>query len=512
MQPTDPSLQEPVPAGEAAAAASPTGKLKARLGGFMEGSSFVKHVMVVSGSVAIGQALSILVGPINSRLYKPEDYGTLSLFGGMFSVLSLAATFQYEMAIGTAEDDDEAIHLVLLSILLALGWGLALGAASFLAGPAVAGFFAKGDAQVLRYLWFLPVGVFSAAISSTFQRWAMRKQAFPRLSMIQVVQGFLVSACTVSFGFLHFGFKGLMIGSLAGSCYMALQLPRLFYPDLGAHWGRLAWAKLVEVAKRHYRYPLYTTWSSLLSCLSNWIPVFLMTQGFGTAATGYFSMCQRILFLPTILISQAITPVFYSRAKKAQLDGTLATLTERMVNTISGVNVFFAVFMALFGEQLFSLVFGAKWGRSGLYAAALAPWMLFSFLVNPLEALPLVFNRQRTSFIFQIVLFGVRAGSMALGIYLKSDLAAMWLYGGGSALYMLGYFIWMLRLVDGPVGSVLRKLGWDLALSLMVFGACKVVFWLTGGNLWITGACLAPSLGFFAYRAFRQIMQGRNLG
>lgn len=486
--------------------------LRGKVQGLFAGSSFAKHVMVVSGSVAIGQMLSVLVGPINSRLYRPEDYGTLSLFGGMFNVLCVAFTFQYEMAIGTAEDDDEAIHLVLLAVALAVGWAVVLGLASFLAGPTIAALTAKGDPQFLRYIWFLPVGIFFAAISSTFQRWAMRKHAFSRLSMIQVLQGLIASCFTVSLGFLHFGFRGLMIGSLAASLWMAWSMPRIFYPDLRAHRERLSLGKLVQAARKHYRYPLYTTWSSMLSCLSNWIPVFMMTQGFGTAATGYFSMCQRVLFLPTILISQAITPVFYSRARKAQQDGTLASLTERMVKTISGVNVFFAVFMAFFGEQLFSLVFGAKWGRSGIYAAALAPWMLSSFLVNPLEALPLVFDRQRTSFIFQIVLFGVRAGSMALGIWMKSDLAAMWFYGGGSAIYMMVYFIWMLRLVDGPVGSVLRKLGGDLALSVLVFGACRGVLWISGGNLWLTGACVAPALAYFSYRAVKQIFQVKNLG
>ncbi len=475
------------------------------------GSSFAKHVMVVSGSVVVGQAISILVGPINSRLYKPGDYGTLSLFGAMFSVFGVIGTLQYEMALATADDDTEAVHLLLLCLLIVGVWTGLITAVALIAPETVAHFISKDDPQLPRYLWFLPVGVCSASLSSAFQRWAMRKHAFPQLSMMQIIQNVVASTCTVTLGFLHFGLPGLITGSVLASVYMLWRLPRLAIPDFLEQRPNLSFAGIWKAAKRHYRYPMYTTWSVLLNSMSSLVPIFLLTRGFGNTYTGYYSLCQRILFLPTLVISGAITPVFYSRAKQAQKDGTLASLTARLINSISGVNVFFAVFLAMFGEQLFMLVFGGQWRRSGQYAAALAPWMLFSFLVNPLEALPLVFDRQKASFGFQIVLFILRAGSLMLGIALKSDLLAMWLFGITSALYMLVYFIWMLKLVDGPVREVLVKLGRDFALAMVAFGACRIVMWWSHNNLWLTGALLVPVLGYFSYRGLRQILQGRAI-
>jgi O-antigen/teichoic acid export membrane protein len=246
-----------------------------------------------------------------------------------------------------------------------------------------------------------------------------------------------------------------------------------------------------------------------MNTFSGLVPVLLLTRGFGNAYTGYFSLCQRILFLPILLVSGAITPVFYSRAKLAQKDGTLARLTTRLVDSIAGVNVFFAVFLGLFGEWLLVLVFGAQWRRAGQYAVALAPWVLCNFLVNPLEALPLVYNRQRTAFIFQIVLLLLRTASLLVGIHFRSDLLAMWLFGGTSAVYMLVYFSWLLRLVDGPVAQTLGRLGRELVFALTIFGGCRWLMEASHHNLWITSAALIPALCYFTFRGTRQLLVGR---
>jgi len=485
------------------------GAVRDGLRGVLSGRSFASHVLAVSGSAFVGQALSVLVGPINARLYRPMDYGTLSLFGALFTSIGVVSTLQYEMSLGTAEDDGEALHLIVLCFLLIAGWSVLIALVVFGAPALVSRVLSRDDGSFLKYLWFLPVGIAATALMSTFQRWAMRERAFPQLSLVQVVQGLLGSVCTVTLGLLHAGLPGLIAGSMVSTVYGIYRYGRLSYPRFRALWPGLSLAGLRAAARRYYRYPLYTTWSTLLASFGGLVPVLLLSRGFGPVYTGYFALCQRILFLPIILISGAITPVFYSRAKQAQKDGSLARLTIRLVDSISGINVFFAVFLALFGEWLFVLVFGPQWRRAGQYAAALAPWVLCNFLVNPLEALPLVYDRQRTSFIFQLVLLGLRSASLLVGIHYRSDLLAMWLYGGTSAVYMLVYFAWMLRLVAGPVAQTLVRLGRELGLALATFGACRWLMELSHHDPWITSAALLPALCFFTYRGTRQLLLGR---
>ena len=474
------------------------------------GSSFAKHVMVVSGSVFIGQAISVIVGPINSRLYKPSDYGTLSIFGALSSVIGVVGTLQFEMAFGTIEDDSEAFHLLALCLILTGVWTTLFTIITVFAGTPFAHWISKGDPQFARYLWYLPMSIGVYCLVSIFSRWAMRKRAFPELSLTQVLTGIIASTCTVGLGLVHAGLRGLIFGSMAANLFLVGKLSTLASPEYRAQRQRFTFAELKTVAKRHYRYPLFTTWSVLLNSLSNIIPIIMLAKGFGTVCTGQYSLSERLLFLPTLLISGAITPVFYSRAKQAQREGKLTNLTLRLITSISGVNAFFPVFLGLFGEWLFVFVFGSQWRRAGQYSAALAPWVFFSFLVYPLEALPLILNRQRTSFLFQIAQFVLRAGSLLVGIAFRNDLLAMWLFGSTSALYMLVYFVWLFKLVDGPVVPVLSKLGKELLLALVGFGGCRLVLWWSHNNLIFTSFFLIPVLIFFSIRGIRQLLLGKQ--
>jgi O-antigen/teichoic acid export membrane protein len=413
------------------------------------------------------------------------------------------------MSLATTEDDTEAMNLFLLCFLVIAGWTAVAAVATFSAPQAVTDLLSKDDTQFLRYIWFLPLGICFTAIMQTFKRWTMRERDFPRLSKVQVVQGLVASVCTVTLGFLHAGLPGLIVGSLASTLYGIWAYGRHCYPKFHALWPGLSLAGMAAAARRFYRYPLYTTWSTLLGTFSGMVPVFMLAKGFGNTYTGYFALTQRILYLPIVLVSGAITPVFYSRAKQAQLDGPLARLTTRLVDSIAGINVFFSVFIGLFGEWLFVLVFGSQWHRAGQYAAALAPWVLCYFLVSPLEALPLIYDRQRTAFVFQAVLLFVRIGSLLIGIHYHNDLLAMWLFGGSSAVYMLAYFGWLLHLVDGPVAQSLGRLGRELAFALVVFGACRLLLGAVHYRPWVLVVTLVPLLCYFSFRGTRQLLLGR---
>jgi O-antigen/teichoic acid export membrane protein len=482
----------------------------ARIRGSLQGSSFVRQVLAVSGSSFFSLALSLAVGPINSRLYRPLDYGTLALFGAIFTLAGVVGALQYEMAIPVAEDEDEGAHLLLLSLLLVLFWTVVAVLTVAWAGPALARFIAKDDPQIARFLWFLPPGVFLAAMYQVLNRWAIRQQKFQAFSAANILGSSLGSACTIGMGLSGMGFKGLIVGEVLSKSSMDGVLAWAGYRRFMDRFRNLSWQGLKHAAARYYRFPLYNSWAVLLTNLSNIAPVFLLTKGFGASYTGYFSLCNRVLFLPTLLISGAITPVFYSRAKKAQVEGNLRALTLNILNGIGALNISFTVFVAVFGELLFVWAFGPQWRRAGQYAAGLAPWILCAFLVNPLEGLPMLFDRQRTVFGFQLVLFGVRSGSILAGIALKHDLAAIWMFGTTSALYTLVYLAWLLKLVDAPIKPLARRMGRELLLSGALFGACRLFAAWVGNRPLPTLLVLAPVLGFFAVRGVRQLLQARE--
>ena len=466
--------------------------------------SFLASVAAVSGSTLAVQAISLVAAPVTARLYTPADHGLLALFSSCFSLLTLLATLRYEAALPLARDDREAAHLLALGGLLTLAL-TALVALVCLAFPQPIADLLAQDARVGQFLWFLPLGVLLPAAFNLLTAGAVRSQQFGTLAQAKVTQAVAGAGTSIGLGFAQVGVVGLMAGTLATWVVGLRTVGRGVLGALREQWSALSWAGLKEVARLHYRFPLYNTGAQLVNAASLQLPVFLLSAYASAAATGWFALTFRMLLLPTVLISGAITPVFYSRAREAREDGSLREFTERMLGAIGGVNAFFVVFVALFGEPLFALVFGEAWTRSGTYAAVMAPWLLVNFMVTPLATLPLVFHRQGMDFFFHAALLVLRASAMLGGLALGGDLPGVAAFSAASALCILAYLAWILRLVKVPFAPVLARLSRELALALVMLGACRLVWSFSDGSLLWTGMALAPVLGFGAWRALRQL-------
>ena len=361
------------------------------------------------------------------------------------------------------------------------------------------------DPRVRQYLWFLPLGVLLPALFTLFTAGAVRAQQFGTIGKARMVQAIAGTATSIGCGLGQAGVIGLIAGTVVNWGLGLRSVGLAVVHSLQAEWRQLRWEKMLEVARLHYRFPVFNTGAQFINAASLQVPVFMLAAYAGAAATGWFSLTQRLLLLPTLLISGAITPVFYSRAREAHAEGTLAAFAQRVLDAICGVNVFFVVFVALFGEPLFAVLFGTPWTRSGTYAAAMAPWLLVNFMVTPLATLPLVFARQKADLAFHASLLAARAGLMWAGAHWGNDLTAVLAFSLSSAALLLVYLWWLLHLVRLPLLPVLGRVAKELLLACVLLGACRWVWSASGENIGLTGAALAPVLGYGAWRALGQL-------
>lgn len=483
--------------------------IPARIKSLLAGSSATKQALTVSSGAIAAQCVALVAGPINSRLYTPSDYGTLALFSALLSICSVLATMRYDLALPVAEDDTEAIHILLACFSICCAMTALSCLAILLLKNSALPWLARTNPQFLKYVWLLPVGLFANAFFTMLSAWTVRKRNFKDLTIARLNQSILGSGCMIVMGLLRTGGLGLLTGSLV---FTSSGVRKLFFTTL-KDFRRLksviSSMDLRRVIIRYYRFPLFVTWATFISSFSAQVPVLFLTKNFGPASAGHFTLCSRILTLPSVVISSAVAPVFFSRIKQAHQEGNLREKTVQMLDSLVGINVFFMIFVALFGEALFTTVFGARWARSGQYAAALAPWVMCNFLAAPLENLPLLFERQGTHLAFQIGFLAVRIGAMLLGIWLQNDLLAMVLFGTASTVYVLIYMGWLLSLVQISLGRPLLKMFRELLIAMALLGSCRLVLWLSHGNLWLTAILLLPCLGFGTYRGLRRLLSGR---
>ncbi|MGQ9623675.1 MAG: lipopolysaccharide biosynthesis protein, partial [Candidatus Caldatribacteriaceae bacterium] len=86
---------------------------------------FGRSVLLLAGGTALGQAVTVLVSPILTRLYSPEDFGVFGVYASLLGIVAVIASLRYEYAIPLPEEDETAANI------LALCFGVLLGMTVF---------------------------------------------------------------------------------------------------------------------------------------------------------------------------------------------------------------------------------------------------------------------------------------------------------------------------------------------------------------------------------------------
>ena len=173
-----------------------------------------RSVAVLAGGTALGQAITVLASPILTRLYAPEDFGVLAVYSSILGILSVIASWRYELAIPLPEQDEDAVNLVALSLGIVVLMSMVVGLGAWLLGEHVVQWLNAPGLQ--PYLWLLPVGTLLVGSYQIFNYWAVRKQAFGAIARTKLYQGLGAALTQVASGFLKSGPLGLIVGQIVG--------------------------------------------------------------------------------------------------------------------------------------------------------------------------------------------------------------------------------------------------------------------------------------------------------
>ena len=112
--------------------------LKNRIHRLLPKNNFARGVSVLVGGTAGAQLVVLLAAPLLTRLYSPEDFGILAVYVGILSLLSVIASFKYELAIPLPEHENEVVAVTLLSFFLVLVIATLSGLLVIFAGESLA--------------------------------------------------------------------------------------------------------------------------------------------------------------------------------------------------------------------------------------------------------------------------------------------------------------------------------------------------------------------------------------
>ena len=392
------------------------------------------------GGTALGQALVLASTPFISRLYTQTEIGQFGLFLSFMSVAVVVVTARYELAIPSAQSDDEAITILLLTLRLALPAALLGGASLWL--MIKRNLLALGVLPLWTVLAIVPALILLGAFSA-LRYWFVRERRFGELGSVLVSQGAARAVVPVVLGLLHAGSFGLIAGEIVGRGLGVGRMLRAASTALRTARHK-PWPLVRAVASKHWKYPGVLLPSGLLDVFGLALPIPLISQQYGVAAAGTFLLVQRLTAVPASLIGTSVGDLFHARMAEAMSGDPL--LAKRMLDRSARRLLKFGTMVFLPASVIapFALppLLGPQWKDSGILLAAVAPWSLASLVVTPLSRVLAITERKELKLVYDTcaltLLVSVILVSSRLGFGLILTVAST---SVGQVLAYLVYFL-----------------------------------------------------------------------
>lgn len=363
----------------------------------LKNNEFIKNVVILATGTGISQIIPLLAAPIVARLYNPTDYAVLAAYTSVTLVLTIIATGSYDRALMLDKDENEAINTGGAALIVTCAVTTVAVIAVLLFRRQITKL--TGNQDVEFWLFLIPITVFCIGFSQTLNMWNNRKSRYKRLAKNRVIMTATTTSLTILFGLLSFHEKGLLISLITGE---AIAMLLLLFQTISNDKNILILLTKNEIKKsfiRHKDFLKYNMPQGMFDGIREGSIIWIISNFFGPNVLGSFSFAKSILMKPLQLIGNSFSQVFYRKASKLYNDDiNIYNFSKSNFLVLFAIGLPFAVLMAIWGKEIFSLVFSSKWEKAGYLSQILILWLLFRFVASAISTIPLVLNKQREFF------------------------------------------------------------------------------------------------------------------
>ena len=357
-------------------------------------NAFFKNVSTLAAGTILSQLILFAASPLLTRLFSAADFGILALFTSISTIAAIITTGRYELAIGLPKKDEDGANMVGLVIFLG---GLVSSFylfVIFVLKSLNINFIHHIQLLNLPVAYLIPVFTFFAGVCSAFQYWNQRKKNYKRIAFGNAVQVVGATLFNVAFGLL--GYKtfgliwGLLIGQICGSLTLFLTL---YY---NGYLKSIQLSKFKSNALEYSSFPKYLIISDFSLSISQQVVPIIFSILFNSSIVGYFSVANRMLRIPSIVLTSSIGNVFRNDAiDTIRTTGNCKRLYISTFKKLVYLSVPIYVLIFSIAPWIFSVFFGKSWIQSGYFAQIICIMLVFDFVASPLNMLFYILNKQK---------------------------------------------------------------------------------------------------------------------
>jgi len=369
--------------------------------GIFRRNDFARNVLTLMTGTIIAQAIPIAIIPVLTRIFAPEDFGLLALYTALLSIFGVVSAGRYEVAIMLTKAEEDAKILLQVSVVIAAGFSLCLAIPVVLWNENIAAFL--GNPDIASWLYLIPLSVLLTGVYNALTYWNNRAKKFKHTAISKVNQSLFQGLTQAGFGFMQVN-GGLILGQITGilsSVFYLLRKDSLFK----VIFKKKSKDRIKQQIVEYKDFPKYSTFGAICDTGAVQMPVLILTKSYSAVSTGMFSLTFRVLNMPSILISSAISQVLFQRV--VEISNNKPECLNKYI-----IKIFLFLFLAylpalpvliLWGDSIFAFVFGEQWRQAGNYAGYLVIAVAARFAVSPLSSVLALKHNIKKGFLWQVL-------------------------------------------------------------------------------------------------------------
>lgn len=363
-------------------------------------NDFIKSVAILTAGNVIGQIINILSIPIIARIYSEEDYGEFAVLTAVVSILVSFVALGLNSAIMAPKEDVESKKLFVVNFIISLTLTFVVMIVFITISPWYK--IVNVDLNYVIVCIYIFISVVCLSLVNILTIYFNRLGNNKVLFVNSLINAFINLIITLPLGLLGFGVKGFMIASVITASVRIVQMLKVESPFR----TKIDFNDMKYVVKKYKHYVFFQYPSNFIGNYSIQLPMTFFSNHFGNVLLGGYSMCERILGIPSRFLADPISNIYFRKATNYFNESkSIAPFTFKFTLIIMAISILPVLLISIWGQDIFSFVLSEKWRSAGRFAAYLSIQYVFAFIATCTAYCRVSLQKQKFNFFIQIFKF-----------------------------------------------------------------------------------------------------------
>ena len=357
------------------------------------------------------QIIPFLFSPLIARMYDAEEYGRFAALLAIVNIIAVVVNGRYDLTVILPKMRSKARSLLMSSWIAALLTSILSGVLLLL--------FSEHISNLLKItlsgfeIGLISISLFLVGLWQPMNYYFIRNKWFSSIAWNKITQTSFNTLATLFFGAISVS-MGLFYGYIFGWLLLVIFT---FYQAFrnGFIMPRMDLIKIREISKEYIDYPKFNALPAILNSIASQLGVYVFIFHFNEEISGYYSFSKLYVYVPLSIIGTSLAQIYFQRIseKYAKKEGVLKELKVLLL-ILSACGVSAIIFIELFADFLFDLIFGKQWLVAAEYSKILILYFVIQFIVSPMSTILNAVNRVKLASIFPVVYLGAMLGLFLL--------------------------------------------------------------------------------------------------